>query len=347
MSNKIILNKKVIYLDQFVISNIVKFLDGSTDNRIDGFWGNIYHKLHYLVKYLKIICPVSEIHGKETILIRDEDKQCKMEKLLTSLSLGVYLSSKHIKNMQLFEGALNWINKKSFSMNLDRNFIFENKINSWDYQEINEVKFTDDHTVIDEMEKDKKAFGDNLRSRWSEWKRKKITFKNQLKIELEAYKKVHLHLENSKDFEEIKDAFRLIGLSNSESDLKAVEFLNSSEIKEIPFCKIEPYLWAALAHQAGTTTKSSPNFSIFYDFRVLSRFAPYCDAIFVDKECYELTKFKEVQKVFRDYSIEIFSLNAKDDFISYLEEIEKTIDKDYKINIENHFNDTWFNQVQF
>src|SRR5262249_50404659 len=61
--------KKVIYLDQFALSNIMKALNPNTDaykKGMDSFWITLFKKLYRLVQYQMIVCPNSEVHEKES-----------------------------------------------------------------------------------------------------------------------------------------------------------------------------------------------------------------------------------------------------------------------------------------
>jgi hypothetical protein len=63
------LRKKLIYLDQMVLSNIAKELDpvwrGHT-RRPDPFWVDLFDQLDRLVKLQLIVCPESPIHEEES-----------------------------------------------------------------------------------------------------------------------------------------------------------------------------------------------------------------------------------------------------------------------------------------
>src|SRR5260370_17001058 len=63
------LTKKVIYLDQFALSNIMKALNPDTKaykRGIDPFWIMLFKKLDNLFKLQLIVCPNSSVHEKET-----------------------------------------------------------------------------------------------------------------------------------------------------------------------------------------------------------------------------------------------------------------------------------------
>src|SRR5258708_3053049 len=64
------LHKKIIYLDQFVISEMMKAIHeklGKT-GRVDPFWLRLFEKLGRLSHLQLIICPDSHYHQQESLL---------------------------------------------------------------------------------------------------------------------------------------------------------------------------------------------------------------------------------------------------------------------------------------
>ena len=66
------LNLRVIYVDQFVISNVVKALDPQTEPQrraqLDPFWKIAFERLHRLCKLHLIIYPDSPLHYDESVV---------------------------------------------------------------------------------------------------------------------------------------------------------------------------------------------------------------------------------------------------------------------------------------
>ena len=57
--------KKVVYLDQFVISEIVNAIDPP---RVDPFWRQVFEALERVSKLQLVVCPWSPIHRDESLL---------------------------------------------------------------------------------------------------------------------------------------------------------------------------------------------------------------------------------------------------------------------------------------
>ena len=62
--------KKVVYLDQFVISEIVNAIDphAKAHARVDPFWRQVFEVLERVSKLQLVVCPWSPIHRDESLL---------------------------------------------------------------------------------------------------------------------------------------------------------------------------------------------------------------------------------------------------------------------------------------
>ena len=64
--------KKIIYVDQFAISNMMKILNPHSKayqkEAINEFWIRLFERLHSLCKLQLIVCPKSFLHTDESLL---------------------------------------------------------------------------------------------------------------------------------------------------------------------------------------------------------------------------------------------------------------------------------------
>jgi hypothetical protein len=62
--------KKVIYIDQFAISDMMKAIDAKArgHNRVDPFWLRLFEALERVGKLRLAVCPSSPIHSEESLL---------------------------------------------------------------------------------------------------------------------------------------------------------------------------------------------------------------------------------------------------------------------------------------
>lgn len=105
------LNKKVIYIDQFAISNMMKFLNPSVKShekvKADIFWGKLFEQLNTLCKLQLIICPDSDMHKTESLLAPYYKSLKRMYELLSN---GIsFQSHETIKLFQIIGQFNIWI----------------------------------------------------------------------------------------------------------------------------------------------------------------------------------------------------------------------------------------------
>jgi hypothetical protein len=100
---------------------------------------------------------------------------------------------------------------------------------------------------------------------------------------------------------------------------KLLQFLNSAHLKAVPFNRIAAALYASIAKKAPHQNKL-PTKGFFTDVDVISCLLPYCDAMFLDVECW--TYLSELRRAGRlPYETRVFSLRNKDEFLEYLEAV--------------------------
>jgi hypothetical protein len=105
------ITKKLLYLDQFAISGMMKALNpddpGQEQARSQG-WLELFEKLDRLTKLQLIVCPESPAHEVESLLYRSGF--AKLRRLYELLSRDVtFLDPEEIAGRQLCRHAVDWI----------------------------------------------------------------------------------------------------------------------------------------------------------------------------------------------------------------------------------------------
>jgi hypothetical protein len=111
------------------------------------------------------------------------------------------------------------------------------------------------------------------------------------------------------------------GIDEDQQPIKIMEFWHWDQQREIPHQKISSYLFAAVAGRVATGEKRIVDRGLVNDIRTISTYAPYVDALFVDRRCAALLK-EEPLRTELEYKARIFSLSDPDEFLGYLREIE-------------------------
>ena len=91
--------------------------------------------------------------------------------------------------------------------------------------------------------------------------------------------------------------------------------------RQLPHHRISAYLFAATAKRVIGGQKTIINKGMMNDIRAISAYAPYLDAMFVDKTSAQLLQERPLLEDL-EYKARIFSFANRDDFMAYLEELE-------------------------
>lgn len=128
------------------------------------------------------------------------------------------------------------------------------------------------------------------------------------------------------------------GVGKDEVPHKAGEFLKSDLLIQTHFVRISSSLYASLAMKAPGQNKQ-PTKGFFSDVDVMSCLLPYCDAMLLDREC--VGYWREVQSSQNHklpYDTKVFSLAAKEEFLNYLDEIEKSAGEHHRALVREVYN---------
>jgi hypothetical protein len=128
------------------------------------------------------------------------------------------------------------------------------------------------------------------------------------------------------------------GIPKDEVPHKAGEFLKSDLLLTAPFVRISSSLYASLAMKAPHQAKQ-PTKGFFADVDVMSCLLPHCDAMFVDRECagyWREIQSSETHKL--PFDAKVFSLSAKEEFLNYLDEIEKSVTESHRAMVREVYN---------
>jgi hypothetical protein len=123
------------------------------------------------------------------------------------------------------------------------------------------------------------------------------------------------------EFEELVSVSERRDYPKSQHLENIVKFWDWERNNEIPHNRLSSYLFAAVACRVGMGAKKIIDRGLVNDIRTISTYAPYVEAMFIDKSCAALLAEEPLVSEL-EYKARIFSLNDTDEFISYLKEIE-------------------------
>jgi hypothetical protein len=128
------------------------------------------------------------------------------------------------------------------------------------------------------------------------------------------------HLNLFEEFDVLRRMFRDRGIPDREAAGTVVEYWGWQRNREVPHHRIAAYLNAALARRVAAGQRKVTR-GFVNDVRAISTYAPYVDAMFVDRECAELLREGRLRDEL-EFKAHIFSFADPQAFLDYLKEIE-------------------------
>lgn len=357
------IKKKVLYLDQMAISNMMNSIrpstNKSTKSRISPEWKVMFEKLDRLVKLQLIICPHSMIHEDESIVtpvFKD------LQQMYEHLSHGTSFDDiETILRFQLYEAFTSWLKQDVRKIRIYD--ITHGDIDGWQERfriSINYPKKKVDY--VKELERIRNQYSANLELVFNRWKTEKTkNFTDWFEEERSAYGPMYWRLyvesvladdpenmfrfalsEKSVLILQLKSILRQQGFSDEKEILiKLNEFFNSESVKEVPYIKLYSMLCAALADQSAHQGRTQPpNQGTSNDLSFISAFTPYCDALFIDNPFREIIKQGDRNLKLGIYN-KFYSANNFDEFFQYLDEIEHNTPTSHFEIVKEIYGEEW------
>jgi len=362
------LNKKIIYIDQFALSNMMMFLNPITKayqkRRVDPFWGKLFEKLDTLCKLQLVICPDSDFHTDESLLSPFYEPLKRMYELF---SHGVsFYDHETIQRFQILGQLKIWLGEiKKLDLNVHR--VTYGNINAWQEKFIISLNLQNSQELIDGIRSNREKVATGLEYVFKRWQSEKdkdfyYWYNEEKKAAaralvgsyqqyLQNFAVVSLGLVPFQvgdslpnmaflTFNDIKERLREKRIKKEELNSKLGKFLRSQIFEDTPYIKISSMLYAAMARQAASGRKKLPTRGFMTDVKIISTLLPYCDAMFIDNECRNfLTERPLCDEI--SYGTKVFSLADKNEFISYLENIKSKASKGHLKKVEEVYGPDW------
>ena len=370
------LRKKIIYLDQFVISNLMKLKSPATKGHAtvaaDPFWRELHDLLFQLRQLQMICCPDSGSHEEES---RTSPFNAELKKTYEALSGGItFQAFDSIKSEQIGELALAWSEGREPAFDFDPRAILSSDPNEWNerfYIVVGDNPFISEarlrqvrielHANIARLFRD--VWGKEKRNFEYWYDLERFGYQGHLgnavvrsrKERLDAMLAYRPGAEISlKDFEKTLPSFAenlLAGMqhimrfprdggerSREEISRLETEFGKANRIAEAPFVRLQSLMFAAIAMRAAQGQKEPPNEGTTTDIDTVAHLLPYCDAMFMDNGCRSL--LLDVPTALRPpETAKVFSLNVKAQFLDYLRSIRDGISTEHVQAIREVYGD--------
>lgn len=362
------LNKKIIYVDQFAISNMMKFLNPDTKahqkGNVDSFWSRLFERLDTLCKLQLIICPDSDFHEHESLLAPFYGPLKRMYELFSN---GVsFYDHETIQRFQIL-GQLNIWFGETKTLDLDVHKITHGNINAWRKRFIVSVNTQKPQELIDEIRTNREKVAEHLKDVFRLWQSEKdkdfyYCYNEEKKamagVLIKSYREYLTNfamisfglapfqlgdvLPNMAiiTFHEIKERLKEKKFKEENLNRKLEEFLRSEIFEDTPFIKISSMLYAAMARQAANGRKNLPTRGFDTDVQIISTLLPYCDAMFIDNECRSFLAERPLCYEI-NYGTKVFSYANRNEFIDYLDNIESEASEEHLKKVNEVYGSEW------
>ncbi len=185
------ISRKVIYLDQFAISEMMKSINPSLKktDKVDPFFRKLYEKLDVLNKMQVIICPESTNHFNESIV---SAYYPALKRLYEQLAHNFrFYDPETVKRFQVVEAFKGWAGLGEQTLDIGDVLTGTGDLDGWDGRFIISVSLQDqDANLADELRKARDQSSDALAQVFNRWQTEKSkTFLNWYEEERESYGK--------------------------------------------------------------------------------------------------------------------------------------------------------------
>lgn len=342
-------DRRLIYLDQMALSSLAK-AQGQAAPKTDEerFWKSVLEQLFRLVRLQLVSCPRSTFHEEEGLVWSGYESLRSIGRLLSAeIDFHDYTI---IRNGQLYTHAQQWEQGRgNEEPPLDVDRVIEGDRQGWQPRLLIEARLPVPDNLVNELNRTRAVEDKGLAGVWARWAAEDVPFDDRFQKEARSYGPIVLELVAARaatmaampatatyqlindsaavTFVTVQRALHAAGVPRERLAERAAEYLRSDSLVNVPFNKISSLLYAALARRARAGQKRVSR-GMTNDIRMISTLLPYCDAVFVDRECHMLLAENPISERI-SYGTQVFSHRNKDAFVTYLAEIEASAPRDH------------------
>jgi hypothetical protein len=344
------LKKKVIYLDQFFFSGAMR---GEDSRFLEA--AELIKRMSHLQL---LVAPYSSVHEDETHQWRGYKGMTKEQLMAFIRSTARGAKFEHAYSVESTQITRAWevfLNNQPLATVIDRRDAISGLVTTWDdyfYVSVN-VYFGNTET----KRKLKREAGDQLIKTLDHWQNSKQTFDEAVALEnrdagyifVNEYLKARSQIANG----ELAAVFnrpmssmvvdQLMHWLTKDQAFEAriqrcIDFFRSAYFSETPSNWLSAHIYATLREMVKHGAFSNRDDArsrlggIFDDVAHISTYAPYCDAIVIDKFMADLVNRPTVSLRER-YGTKVFSLSNWDELIKWLTNLELDMSEEHKAGV--------------
>jgi hypothetical protein len=339
-----LVSKRVIYLDQHAISHMAKALHpesahlyGPDDPRTQrGFWREAFGRLDRLHKLQLLVCPSSDLQRQESLL--DDRLTATLRTMYEHLAGETrFADHRGVRRAEIDEAFCAWLDNRE-ARAVGRREIIHGRLDAWLDKIRVSARLGLEHIegglargTRDRMD----AELGGIVERWKSGPR--LSFGEYYERELRAYAEPPWP---SGWHHRMAVRMEQRGIEPSAYDQRISAFAASGRMSDVPSLRIDAAMWAALADEIVSGRAARPSRGMAYDILAIAHFLPYCDAMFVDSQCARLLTSDPVQERLPSHG-RIFSIRAQDEFLDFLDDIERDAPAGHDELVRRVYGDHW------
>ncbi len=358
------LEKKILYLDQFAISLMMRAQETGKNNK----WSELFDRLKSMIQMQRIICPSSSEHRQESEF--SKDRYDSLMDTCREMAMGHRLEgSLAIQHKQIYNALKAFMKDKVASWNFESKDAFESDPNAWHDDFAIDVDFGRQPEQIAERRKNKEAIQKTMEALYADPDYINRSFEEHVHLETEGFAHGLLGTfgNEKRELFEVLSGVRpptpltflsspsaqvvhmVLEILQRESQVndrnnKAREFFFSPQFASVPAVNINAILRAVM----GLKTKDSgrkPKPSDQYDLDIISSYMPYCDAMLIDGEMRSLATDGKAQ-LHQVYGTHLFSAKTLDKLIRWLDEVEASFPTQLRMAVSNVYEKERFDKLK-
>jgi hypothetical protein len=336
------IRKKILYLDQFFFSHAFR---GNDEKFVEAA-----ELIKQQVSNQVLAVPRSSLHELETLMWERRDE---LLEFIKATSRGAKVHPAYaVEQAQLLNAFSSWRSGGASTAPLGERDAIDSDVHKWDgYFRIDVGLQLHD---ADEVRHSKRQSIDNLVGLFSDWRKSKATFEEDVDGEqvaagrayVDAYATYAARI-GTGDYSAIFDSPIISSIVETMMHLLGTDmppqqrlrtcgdFFGSGHFKESPFQLLRAKLYAVLKDMVkrGAYTnieKAKQRLSgFFYDVDHIATYAPYCDAILIDRQ---MARFVADDRVAlkQTYGTMLFSRDNWDEFIDWLGSLSLELSNEHR-----------------
>jgi hypothetical protein len=318
----------VLLLDQWTASSLVKallpdsrehFADPDDARRQRGAWPLAYARLERLVKSALLVCPESTVHREEAVL--SDRLNTALHRVFVHLSGGSSIrSTGQVVRLQLYNAFVEYLDGTP-APGLTRDDVVSLP-RSWPQRLAIDVRL-DQEVDETELREVRERLDNQLSQVVEEWaQQSERSFDERRDEQLKAFGPCYIGEPRGGEFFALMwSAMEARGVPVGRREQTLIEFLRSEAPAQIPAAQLRAGLLAAVGWSAALGQLGRVTASLRWDLQSISAYAPYVDAMFVDRQCHRLMRDTPLSDAIPG-GLAVFSVENLNAFEDWLDGVE-------------------------